>query len=108
MTILLVDFLRGVTGQRAYENQKSEFCSRKTVVAAFEDLIKIANFKHIILSYNTDGIMTLDEIAEVMKKHGIKKSFEVNYIPYRRFKSRNDAKKTDELKEMLVYVKKDI
>lgn len=100
--------LRGVTGQRAYENQKSDFCSRKTVVAAFDDLIKNANFKHIILSYNTDGIMTLDEIAEVMKKHGIKRSFEVNYIPYRRFKSRNDAKKTDDLKEMLVYVKKDI
>ena len=52
--------------------------------------------------------MNLDEIAEVMEKNGIKKSFEVNYIPYRRFKSRNDAKKTDELKEMLVYVKKDI
>ena len=52
--------LRGVTGQRPYEMQRSDFCSRKTVVSAFDELMGNAQFKHIILSYNTDGIMTLD------------------------------------------------
>lgn len=100
--------LRGVTGQRPYENQKSDFCSRKKVVMAFEKLVRDANFKHIVLSYNTDGIMTLDEISNVMKTYGVADSFEVNFIPYRRFKSRSDAKNTSKLKEMLIYVKKDI
>lgn len=32
----------------------------------------------------------------------------MNYIPYRRFKSRSVAAGTNELKEMLVYVQKDL
>lgn len=99
--------LKGVTGQRPYEEKKSLFCSRKTVVGAFEEMIQNANFKHIILSYNTDGIMSVKDIKEIMCCYGKPESFEINYIPYRRFKSRSDAKNTSELKEMLVYVEKD-
>lgn len=100
--------LKGVTGQRPYENQKSDFCSKKTVVSAFDALLENTCFKHIILSYNTDGIMTLEEIETTMKKHGIPETFEINYIPYRRFKSRSVATRTDELKEMLVYIQKEV
>lgn len=100
--------LRGVTGQRPYKLERSEFCSKKTVVAAFDSLLKNANFKHIILSYNTDGIMNLDEIEATMKKYGISSTFEVNYIPYRRFKSKSTVTKTEELKEMLVYIQREV
>jgi len=100
--------LHGVTGQRPYKLQRSDFCSKKTVVNAFDALLENARFKHIILSYNTDGIMTLDEIEATMKKHGVASTFEVNYIPYRRFKSKNIVTKTEELKEMLVYIQKEV
>lgn len=100
--------LRGVTGQRPYEMQKSDFCSKKTVVKAFDMLLTNAKFKHIILSCNTDGIMTLDEIETTMKKHGIPATYEVNYIPYRRFKSRSVATRNKELKEMLIYIQKEV
>lgn len=100
--------LRGVTGQRPYEMQKSEFCSKKTVVQAFDSLLANARFKHIILSYNTDGIMSLAEIEATMKKHGVPTTYEVNYIPYRRFKSRSDATRTEVLKEMLIYIQKEV
>ena len=100
--------LKGVTGQRADATQRSEFCSKKTVVHAFDELMRHARFRHIILSYNTDGLMTLDEIEMTMKKYGREESFEVNYIPYRRFKSRRDIVQEDELKEMLIYIQKDI
>lgn len=99
--------LRGVTGQRPYEGQKSDFCKKKTVVDAFDLLMKNAKFKHIILSYNTDGIMTLDEIKTTMCKYGKPETFEINYIPYRRFKSRSDTR-TDDLKELLIYIEKEI
>ena len=98
--------LRGVTGQRPYEMQKSKFCSKKTVVQAFDALLDNARFKHIILSYNTDGIMSLDDIEVIMKKHGIPDTYEVNFIPYRRFKSRSGETKNEDLKEMLIYIKK--
>ena len=100
--------LRGVTGQRPYEGQRSDFCSKKTVVGAFDALLENARFKHIILSYNTDGIMTLDEIETTMKKHGVAATFEVNYIPYRRFKSKSIVTRTEELKEMLIYIQKEV
>lgn len=99
--------LRGVTGQRPYEGQKSAFCSRSTVVAAFESLVKNARFKHLILSYNTDGIMPVADIESVMKTYGKPETFEITYIPYRRFKSRSNVTRTEDLKEMLVYVEKE-
>ena len=49
--------VRGITAQRAYENNKSDFCSKAKVVGAFEELIANARFNHIILSYSTDGLM---------------------------------------------------
>lgn len=100
--------LRGVTGQGPYEMQRSDFCSKKTVVSAFDRLLENARFQHIILSYNTDGIMTLDEIEATMKKHGVPAMFEVNFIPYRRFKSKSIVTRTEELKEMLVYIQKEV
>lgn len=100
--------LKGVTGQREYgENQKSEFCSLKTVLKAFETLMKNAKFKHIILSYNTDGIMPVSEIERIMKAYGKPETFEINYINYRRYKSRSNVANNSELKEMLVYIEKE-
>lgn len=99
--------LKGVTGVRAYEGQKSDFCLKRSVVSSFDELIKNASFKHIILSYNTDGIMSISDIESIMKKYGVIDTFEINYIPYRRFKSRSDTR-TDELKEMLIYIAKEV
>ena len=97
--------VRGVTGQRPYENQKSDFCLKTKVVAAFDELIKNAQFQHIILSYSTDGLMSVSDIEEVMKRYGKENTFQIYEIPYRRYKSRN-ATLTDQLKELLVYVEK--
>lgn len=108
-TAALYDFpeLRGVTGQRPSNNQKSLFCSKRTAIDAFEELISNANFKHIILSYNTDGIMDINDIEYIMKKYGVSDTFEINYIPYRRYKSRNSTI-SEELKEILVYIQKEV
>lgn len=100
--------LRGITGQRPYESQRSAFCSKRTAAEAFDALLANAGFRHIILSYNSDGIMALDEIERIMKKHGIPSTFEVNDIPYRRFKSNGAAGKTGELREMLIYIRKEV
>ena len=97
--------VRGLTAQRPYENAKSDFCLKTKVVAAFEQLIKNAKFKHIILSYSTDGLMTVEEIEEAMKKYGKPETFKIYWIPYRRYKSRAQGEK-EELKEMLVYIEK--
>lgn len=99
--------VKGVTGQREYEGQKSDFCMKKAVAPAFEELVRNANFRHLILSYSTDGLMTVEEIERVMKTYGKPETFKIYEIPYRRYKSRK-VKETERLKELLVYVEKQV
>ena len=76
--------LNGVTGLRDSTNQKSRFCSKRTVEDTFDDLIRNAQFQYIFLSYNNEGLMSLDTIREIMSRYG-------NYCyftqDYRRFKA---------------------
>lgn len=97
--------LNGVTGQRKYENQRSEFCSLKTALTAFDKLVDNAHFRHIIMSYSTDGLMPIQEIECIMKKYAKPNSFKIYQIPYRRYKSRQQKDKS-ELKELLIYMEK--
>lgn len=80
--------LRGKTGLRDYKAQKSEFCSSKTVVAAFDLVLKNADFRYIFLSYNNEGLMPFDVIRQTMEKYGEYQIFEKTY---RRFKADTDA-----------------
>lgn len=98
--------VRGITGQRPYENKKSDFCIKGKVIAAFSELIKNAKFKHIILSYSTDGLMSLEDIESIMKTYAKPDTFSIYKIPYRRYKSRK-LTKTDELKELIIYIEKE-
>ncbi len=79
--------LSGVTGLRDSSDQKSKFCSKRTVAETFEDLIKNAQFKYIFLSYNNEGLMSLDTIKEIMSRYGKYCFFTKEY---RRFKADKD------------------
>ncbi|MBR1629721.1 MAG: DNA adenine methylase [Lachnospiraceae bacterium] len=79
--------LTGVTGLRDSSEQKSKFCSKRTVSEAFDDLIKNARFKYIFLSYNNEGLMSLDAIKEIMSHYG---QYSFYTKEYRRFKADKD------------------
>ena len=79
--------LIGKTGLRDYQDQKSAFCSKRTVAKVFEDLIINAKFKYIFLSYNNEGLMSLDTIKEIMSKYG---SYSCYTQDYKRFKADKD------------------
>ncbi len=99
--------VKGITGIRSYKDQKSNFCIKKLVINEFARLIENAQFKHIILSYNSDGLMSIDDIEIIMKKFGKEDTYKVYEIPYKRFKSRTLTKK-DNLKEFLFYIEKEV
>ena len=96
----------GKTGMRPYKELKSKYCVVKDVVNTFSDLIEKAQFKHIILSYSTEGIMSIEDIESVLKRHGIKETFYLSKIPYRRYKHRKGQVEHD-LHELLFYVEKE-
>lgn len=100
-TIALYDnFIpKGKTGLRNYN--KSLYCSKRTVVDAFEDLIKNANFKYIFLSYNNEGLMTKEDIKSIMEKYGKYQVATMNYSRFRADKEKNRNHKASKTKEFL-------
>lgn len=77
------DFIpKGKTGLRDY--QKSKYCSKNTVNQEFEELIRNANFKYIFLSYNNEGLMSLEEVQSIMKKYG---KYSLEETSYQRFRA---------------------
>lgn len=100
--------LNGMTGLRDAGSQKSEFCSKRTVEKAFDDLIANAKFKYIFLSYNNEGLMSLDTIKSIMSKYG---EYSVYTKNYRRFKADKDENRNIAANETIEYlhclVKKD-
>jgi len=60
----------GKTGLREYQDQKSLYCSRVQVREIFKDLILKADVKYIFLSYNNEGLMSLEDIKEIMSLKG--------------------------------------
>lgn len=96
--------IHGVTGIRGYSSQKSLWCQKKFVKEVFENMVAQANFKYVILSYNTDGIMSVEEIESIMKKYA-KDDVKTYRISYNRFKSRalvNQSK----LEELIFIIEK--
>lgn len=100
--------LKGVTGVRPYINEKSNYCIKKSVKEVFENLIKDADFKHIIISYSDDGLLTADEIIEILKANCISDFVKLYKIPYNRYKSKLPQTTSSEHFEYIFYAKKKI
>lgn len=108
-TIAKYDYpeIYGKTGLRPYEEVKSKFCVKNEVSKVFEDIIKKAKFRHIIISYSSDGLLTDSEIKKILCKHGLAETFKLYKIPYRKYKSKH-KQGSDELYEYIIYIQKDI
>ena len=89
-TIAKYDYptIKGVTGLRDYAEQKSLFCNPNT---ALEELNKIAqqgNYRTLVLSYNSEGIMPREAIIETLSQYG---KVALTQFDYQRFKSNNNG-----------------
>lgn len=93
--------IKGVTGLRNYDSQKSGFCSKRTVESVFDDLISKAKFKYIFLSYNNEGLMPIDTIKTIMEKYGKYELFQREYHRFRADRKENRNHKADSTVEYL-------
>lgn len=78
---------KGKTGLREYK--KSSYCSKRTVLGSFKDLICNAQFNYIILSYNNEGLMSLNDIKEIMSKYGNYRLVSQDYHRFRADREEN-------------------
>lgn len=84
-TIALYDNpeIKGKTGVRTETTKKSKYCLKKEATRTFESLVKNAKFKYLLLSYNDEGIIPLEEIERIMSKYGKYKRYEKEHKRYK-------------------------
>ena len=80
--------LHGVTGLPD-DIKKSKFASKVQVLDEFEKLIRSIRAKAIVLSYNSEGLLSKKQIMDVLKKKGKTK---VKTIKYKKFKAQQGVK----------------
>lgn len=98
--------IRGVTGRRANKAEKSKYSIQNKVAEAYEDLIKNAHFKHIIISYSTQSLLSVDSLLDIIKKYA-SGAVVVKYYPFREYKNIRSSQKGDNLQEVLIYFSKE-
>ena len=76
--------LKGITGMREYT--KSDYCRHDAAKNAMKELISNTRAKHILISYNDEGVMSLEDLREILSLRGEPKLFQTNY---NRFKADN-------------------
>ena len=93
--------LKGVTGLREYP--RSRYCRAGEAADALEDLVRKARAKHILLSYNDEGLLSLKQVRRILGLRGAPQIFQQAYS---RFKADNGrAYKRDATVEYLHYVR---
>lgn len=94
--------LKGKTKIFDWKFLRSNFSMKKEALTSMTNLIKALDCTHIIVSYNSDGIITEEELIEIIKEKAIANTIEIKRIPYARYPSKIPSKNSD-LYELLVY-----
>lgn len=96
----------GKTGLRKWQDEsRSDFCSKKTCFDFTKQIIDNTTANTIYISYNSDGLMSLQEFKEMLNEYNVR----IYSKSYRRFKSDSSDTKVyneTELKEYLIEIKK--
>lgn len=110
-TIARYDFpeIKGVGGKRDRGNKNSLYARKKEVLFEFEDLFRQLQFKHILVSYSTQGLLSIDELINLAKKFAVNGEVFVEYQKYKEYKNHRSSSKGkgEKLREVIIYFRKD-
>jgi len=92
--------INGITGIREYsDNEKSAFCNKRDAKKYFLVLLKKLQTQNIIISYNSDGIISKEEMLELLEKSGYNEN-KIYEFTFKKFKS-NDITDNKKIKEYI-------
>lgn len=97
--------LRGKTGLRDYRHQKSNYCLKSKVLEEFSNLINNCNSEYIVMSYSTEGLLSVNDIKKIFEEKGTLTIYTYNY---RRFKTNAWTSDQTGLQELLFVCKTNI
>lgn len=102
--------ITGVGGKRGRGDKNSLYARKNEAKSQFEDLFRQLNFKHIIISYSNQGLVSVDELIELAKLFAVNHEVYVNNFNYREYQNHRSSNKRNgkELKEVIIYFEKDL
>lgn len=83
--------LRGKTGLLPDRDKRSDWSRRKKCEDALERLVANARCKHIVMSYNAEGIVSEQAIERIFKQYGRAETYQRYARNYRRYRSDSDG-----------------
>ena len=99
--------INGLTGRRKDEYKKSKYTRREQALINFEDLFRQAQFDDILISYSTQGLVSVEELCSLARRFAVEGKIKVYQFPFREYKNIRQSKKGDNLNEIIIYFKKD-
>ena len=99
--------ISGITGRRKEVYKKSKYTRKEQALINFEDLFRQAKFNDILISYSTQGLVTVEELCALARRFAKNNEVKVYQFPYREYKNIRQSKKGDNLNEVIIYFKKD-
>jgi adenine-specific DNA-methyltransferase len=100
--------LRGKTGLAPDGEKRSDWSRPRRCEAAFEELIATARWRHVVMSYNDEGIIPEATIERVLKEYGRTETYRRYSRSYKRYRSDADSEdrryKGDRVREYLYCV----
>jgi len=106
-TLIIYDnpVIVGKTGTRK-DKVISEFSKKNTAEMNLEKIISESNFKYILLSYNNNGLMSLDFVETLLKKHS--SFFYKKIIKHSNYTNKKSLRNKENLEIIYLIKKKDI
>lgn len=97
--------VRGVTGIRNFDkDESSDFCKKSKVYEAFKTVLSQMDCKHLFISYSADGLLSKEQIEEILLGIGKSNTYDFKSISYRLYKSKIVLK--PKVDEYLFYIQK--
>lgn len=102
--------IKGVGGKRGRGNKNSLYAQKTNAKIIFEDLFRQIKFKHILVSYSNQGLVSLDELCELARKFAVDGVVKVNYYDYKEYQNHRSSNKRNgkKLNEVIIYFEKDM
>lgn len=101
-------FIKGIGGKRVSHRPLSLYCKKKEAAEQFTDLLTHLQFQHVLISYSTQALLSLNTLIAIAKKVSVNGKVYVESIPYRPYRSYATKKNpnTKPLKEVILYFQK--
>ena len=99
--------IQGITGQRVDPTKSSDYCKKGKAARAFKELFHAIKSRYLLLSYNNEGLLSTEEMTQLLQEAGKADSLHLFEFDYRRYKNKIPNNK-EGLKEQLYLIQKEI